>query len=160
MNRIYLILALVLAVILSFYLAFSFGKTEERKEWEEKYALAQQEIKTLEAKAEIINEVIVTKYVDKIRYVEKVKIQTVKEFITAEADKSCTINNGFVRVHDAAAGATTLTATSTDADPSSVKLSNVAEVVVDNYAEYNKTKVQLESLQNWVRDQQTLWNTK
>jgi hypothetical protein len=160
MNRIYLILALVLAVIFSFYLAFSFGKTEERKEWEEKYALAQQEIKTLEAKAEIINEVIVTKYVDKIRYVEKVKIQTVKEFITAEADKSCTINNGFVRVHDAAAGATTLTSTSTDADPSSVKLSNVAEVVVDNYAEYNKTKVQLESLQNWVRDQQTLWNTK
>lgn len=160
MNRIYLILALVLAVILSFYLAFSFGKTEERKAWEEKYALAQQEIKTLEAKAEIITEVVVTKYVDKIRYVEKVKIQTVKEFITAEADKSCTINNGFVRVHDAAAGATTLAVSSTDADPSSVKLSNVAETVVDNYAEYNKTKVQLESLQNWVRDQQTLWNTK
>lgn len=160
MNRIYLIIALVLAVILSFYLAFSFGKTEERKAWEQKYALAQQEIKTLEAKAEIINEVVVIKYVDKIRYVEKVKIQTVKEYITAEADKSCTINNGFVRVHDAAASATALTATSTDADPSSVKLSNVAEVVVDNYAEYNKTKVQLESLQNWVRDQQLLWNTK
>ena len=159
MNRIYLILALVLAVILSFYLAFSFGKTEERKEWEEKYAKAAAEIQVLEAKAAIINEVVVTKYVDKIRYVEKVKIQTVKEFITAEADKSCTINTGFVRVHDAAAGAITLTASSTDADPSSVKLSNVAEVVVDNYAEYNKTKAQLDSLQNWVRDQQTLWNT-
>ena len=160
MNRIYLIIALVLAVILSFYLAFSFGKTEERKAWEEKYAIAQQEIKTLEAKAEIINEVVVTKYVDKIRYVDKVKIQTVKEFITAEADKSCTINNGFVRVHDAAAGAITVIASTTDADPSPVKLSNVAEVIVDNYAEYNKAKVQLESLQNWVRDQQTLWNSK
>jgi hypothetical protein len=160
MNRIYLIIALVLAVILSFYLAFSFGKTEERKEWELKYALATAEIKTLEAKAQIINEVVVTKYVDKIRYVDKVKIKTVKEFITAEVDKSCTINNGFVRLHDAAAGATALTISSTDASPSSVKLSNVAETVVDNYAEYNKTKVQLESLQNWVRNQQTLWNTK
>lgn len=160
MNRIYLIIALVLAVALSFYLAFSFGKTEERKAWELKYAIATAEIKTLEANAAIINEVVVTKYVDKIRYVEKIKIQKVKEFITAEADKSCTINNGFVRVHDAAAGATTVTPSSTDADPSSVKLSNVAEVVVDNYAEYNKTKVQLESLQGWVREQQLLWNSK
>ena len=105
MNRIYLIIALVLAVALSFYLAFSFGKTEERKAWELKYAIATAEIKTLEANAAVINEVVVTKYVDKIRYVEKIKIQKVKEFITAEADKSCTINNGFVRVHDAAASA-------------------------------------------------------
>lgn len=159
MNRIYLILALVLAVILSFYLAFTFGKTEERKEWEEKYAKASAEIQVLEAKAAIINEVVVTKYVDKIRYVEKVKVQTVKEFITAEADKSCVINKGFVNVHDAAAGAIVLVTSETDKDPSPVKLSNVAEVVVDNYAEYNKAKAQLESLQGWVRDQQTLWNT-
>jgi hypothetical protein len=159
MNRIYLILALVLAVILSFYLAFSFGKTEERKEWEEKYAKASAEIQVLEAKAAIINEVVVTKYVDKIRYVEKVKIKTVKEFVTAEADNSCIINNGFVSLHNAAAGATVVAVSETDKDPSSIKLSNVAEVVVDNYAEYNKTKAQLESLQGWIRDQQTLWNT-
>lgn len=158
MNRIYLILALTLAVILSFYLAFSFGKTEERKAWEKKFALAQQEIKTLESKAAIITEVVVTKYVDKIQYVDKVKVKTVKEFVTAEADKSCTINNGFVNVHNAAAGATVLELTETDKDPSAVKLSDVAGVVTDNYAEYNKTKAQLESLQEWVRDQQTLWN--
>lgn len=158
MNRIYLILALTLAVILSFYLAFSFGKTEERKAWEEKFAIAQQEIKTLEAKAAIITEVVVTKYVDKIQYVDKVKVKTVKEFVTAEADKSCTINNGFVNVHNAAAGATVLELTDMDKDPSAVKLSDVAAVVTDNYAEYNKTKAQLESLQGWIRDQQTLWN--
>lgn len=159
MNRIYLILALVLAVILSFYLAFNFGKTEERKEWEEKFAKASAEIQVLEAKAAIINEVVVTKYVDKIRYVEKVKVKTVKEFVTAEADKSCTINNGFVSLHNAAASATVVTVSDADKDPSPIKLSNVAEVVVDNYAEYNKTKAQLESLQGWIRDQQTLWNT-
>lgn len=158
MNRIYLFLALLVAVLISFYVSFSLGKTEERKEWEHKYALAEIEIKTLEAKAPVINEVIVTKFVDKISYIDRVKVQTVKEFITVENDKACVINQGFVKIHDGAAAAIPVVPAASDADPSAVQLSNVAEVVKDNYAVHQKTKIQLESLQQWIKDQQALWN--
>lgn len=158
MNRLYLFLILLLAVIISFYISFSLGKTEERKEWEHKFALAEIEIKNLEAKAPVINEVIITKYVDKIRYIDKVKIQTVKEFITVENDKACVVNKGFVKVHDGAAAAIPVSPAASDAEASAVHLSNVAEVVKDNYAIHQKTKIQLESLQQWIREQQALWN--
>lgn len=158
MNRIYLFLFLLIAVFISFYISFNLGKTEEREEWEHKFALAEIQIKTLEAKAPVINEVIVTKFVDKIKYVDKVKVQTVKEFITVENDKACVINNGFVKIHDGAAAAVPVSPAASDAEASDVPLSNVAEVVKENYATHQKTKIQLEALQQWIRDQQTLWN--
>lgn len=158
MNRLYLFLILLLAVIISFYVSFSLGKTEERKEWEHKFALAEIEIKNLEAKAPVINEVIITKYVDKIRYVDKVKVQTVKEFITVENDKACVVNKGFVKIHDGAAAAIPVSPAASDAEPSAAHLSNIAEVVKENYAIHQKTRIQLEALQQWIREQQALWN--
>jgi hypothetical protein len=159
MMRIYIICGIVAAAILGLYMVFSFGRSYERTEWELKYAEAAAAIKNLETKAAEVNNVVVTKYVNKIQYVDKVKIQEVTKFVSSESDKSCVINNGFVNVHNAAAAASAIVASEADKDQSQIKLSNVASVVVDNYAECNKTKLQLESLQGWVRDQQTLWNT-
>jgi len=159
MMRIYIICGVVAGILLSFYMVFSFGRSQERKEWELKYAKAAAEIKELETKAAEVNNVVVTKYVNKIKYVDKVKIQTVTQFVSNDADKSCVINNGFVNVHNAAAAASAIVPSEADKEQSQIKLSNVASVVVDNYAECNKTKLQLESLQGWIRDQQTLWNT-
>lgn len=159
MIRIYIICGIVAAALLGLYAVFSFGRSYERTEWELKYAEAAAEIKDLETKAAEVNNVVVTKYVNKIQYVDKVKIQEVTKFVSNEADKTCVINNGFVNVHNAAAAASAIAASESDKEQSQIKLSNVAEVVSDNYSECNKTKLKLESLQGWVREQQTLWNT-
>ncbi len=158
MLRVYMIVAIIASFCIAMAGAFFKGKADERREWETKMLQAEVKIKDLEKRAAVINEVIVTKYVDRIQYVDRVKVTTVKEFVTVADDAACTVNKGFVRVHDAAAKAEPITPALTDRLPTETKLSDVSEVVKENYATYNKTKAQLEALQNWVTEQQKNWN--
>ena len=160
MNRIYLGIGIAALVVATVVMAFFQGKDHERKIWLLKPAAAEKKISDLESKQPVINEVIVTQYVDRIRYVDRIKVQerVVKEFITVEADQNCTINNGFVTLHNAAAiPIEPPEPKPIDAEPSDTKLSEVALVVTDNYAKYHQVKAQLEALQQWIREQQKLW---
>lgn len=158
MLRVYMIIAIIASFCIAMAGAFYKGKADERRDWETKMLQAEVKIKDLETRAAKVTEVVVTKYIDKIQYVDRVKIANVKEFVTVVDDSACTINKGFVRVHDSTATAKFAMPEETDHDPSKVQLSDVADVVSDNYATYNKTKAQLESLQEWVREQQKNWN--
>ena len=74
-------------------------------------------------------------------------------------DDSCTINNGFVVLHDAAAkNKVPETPRDSHAEPSGVKLSTVASTVAGNYGTCHEIRQQLESLQTWVREQEKLIN--
>lgn len=79
---------------------------------------------------------IETKYRDRIKtiYLKGEEIEkSVKDFISPVADARCIINNGFVRIHDAAWTNTPAGAISdTDGDPAGVSLSEVAEVTAHN----------------------------
>lgn len=160
MLRVYIILAIVASFCIAMAGAFYKGKADERREWEVKMLKAEVQIKDLEKRAAIINEVVVTKYVDKIQYIDRVKVTTVKEYVTVADDSACKINAGFVRVHNAAVTATPITPQESDREVTGTKLSEVGDVVKENYATYNKTKAQLESLQEWIREQEKNWNKK
>lgn len=122
-------------------------------------AIAKQEL----AAAEVTHEVI-TQYVDRVKIVEGKTHEIIKKvpvYITKESDDKCTINNGFVSLHDHASKNEVPEPTgSINEDSSDVKLSTVAETVSQNYGTYYQVVEQLKALQSWIRKQKDLDNGK
>lgn len=99
---------------------------------------------------------VVTQYVDRVRVVREKGDTIIKEvpvYVPVQADAACTINRGFVRLHDAAAdGALPEPARDTDAAAAGIALSAVAGTVATNYQTCHETEEQLRALQTWVRE--------
>lgn len=95
-----------------------------------------------------------------IRYVTRTIVEKVPEYVTAEADRTCVLPVGFVRVHDAAAAgegdALPEPAGQSNDAPSGVACSAAAVTIAGNYGDYAVVAAQLTDLQQWVRDQQAL----
>lgn len=95
-----------------------------------------------------------------IRYVTRTIVEKVPEYVTVEADRTCVLPVGFVRVHDAAAAGegdalSEPTGQSNDA-PSGVACSAAAATIAGNYGDYAAVSAQLTDLQSWIREQQAL----
>jgi hypothetical protein len=99
---------------------------------------------------------VITEYVDRVRVVREKGDTIIKEvpvYVPVQADAACTINRGFVRLHDAAAsGALPEPARDTDAAATGIALSAVAGTVATNYQTCHETAEQLRALQTWVRE--------
>jgi hypothetical protein len=104
------------------------------------------------------SERVVTQYIDRVRVVYERGTTLTKEipvYVTAQADATCPVPVGFVRVHNAAA-ANELPgpAGAADARASGLALSTVAGTVVDNYTTCHAAIEQLNALRSWVRANQ------
>lgn len=99
---------------------------------------------------------VVTEYVDRVRVVREKGDTIIKEvpiYVPAQADAACTVNRGFVRLHDAAAAGELPTTTGdTDAAASDIALSVVATTVAANYQTCHETAEQLRALQEWASE--------
>jgi len=97
---------------------------------------------------------VVTEYVDRVRVVREKGDTIIKEvpvYVPVQADAACTINRGFVRLHDAAAaGELPEPARDVDAAPADLALSAVAGTVAANYQTCHENAEQLRALQAWV----------
>lgn len=112
---------------------------------------------------------VVTKYVDKIKKVYIKGKETVREvpiYITKESDAKCDIPLGFVRSHNEAANPTDTstktelpetTGASNDAT-TDIRLSEATETIAKNYGTCNLVAEQLKALQDWIRQQEQLYN--
>ena len=102
---------------------------------------------------------VVTQYVDRVRVVREKGDTIIKEvpvYVPVQADAACTINRGFVRLHDAAAaGELPEPARDTDAAAAGVALSAVTGTVAANYQTCHENAEQLMALQVWVKDTAT-----
>lgn len=110
---------------------------------------------------------VVTEYVDRVQFVEKRGATLIKEvpvYVSAKADAACTVNAGFVRLHDAAANGADVPAAgptgAADEAPSGIALSAVAETTVGNYTDCRANAEQLNQLQEYVRQYQVTQNGK
>ena len=96
---------------------------------------------------------VVTEYVDRVRIVREKADTIVKEvpvYVPVQADAACTINRGFVRLHDAAAaGELPEPAQDADAAAAGIALSAVAGTVAANYQTCHENAEQLRALQAW-----------
>lgn len=99
---------------------------------------------------------VVTQYVDRVRIVREKGDTIIKEvpvYVPVQADAACTINRGFVRLHDAAAaGELPESAGDADATAADIALSTVAGTVVANYQTCHENAEQLKALQAWVSE--------
>ena len=99
---------------------------------------------------------VVTQYVDRVRVVREKGETIIKEvpvYVPVQADAACSINRGFVRLHDAAAaGELPEPARDADAASAGIALSAVAGTVAANYQTCHENAEQLRALQTWVRE--------
>jgi len=135
--------------------------------WTQKEYLAEverfkEEVAKKEQESVEVTEKIVTKYKDKLVVVKEkgdVIIQKVPEFITKESDAKCDVPNGFVVLHDSASkNEVPKTSSSVDGESSGVALSEVATTVAGNYTTCHEIREQLKSLQEWIREQERIYN--
>ncbi len=99
---------------------------------------------------------VVTQYVDRVRVVREkgdTIIREVPVYVSIQADAACTINRGFVRLHDgAAAGELPEPARDADAPAAGLALSAVAGTVAANYQTCHENAEQLRALQVWAHE--------
>jgi hypothetical protein len=107
---------------------------------------------------------IVTKYITKTKVVKEkgdVIIKKVTEYINKDADAKCTVPKSFVLLHDSAAkNEVPDSSQGIDGSPSSVKLSTIGETVTINYNNYHQLSERLKALQDWVEQQEKIYNGK
>jgi len=102
-------------------------------DYKAKQALAA--VKIFKQQVQVLHEIEV-KYVDRVRIIQgktETLIKEVPVYVSKADDDRCTVNAGFVRVHDAAwAGVDPPTPSESDHGPSGVPLSGVEEAVAAN----------------------------
>jgi hypothetical protein len=140
------------------------GGIATQEKWEAKVAEVKLEMAKKETASAETTVKVVTKYVNKVQIVKEKGNDIIKQvpvYITKDADAKCDVPTGFVVLHDSASRNEVPDATrKVDATTSSVKISGVAETVVDNYTTYHQVAEQLRSLQEWVREQQKVYGSK
>lgn len=138
------------------------GGISNEASWREKVAKMEVEIAQKEAASAEASTKVITKYVDRVTVVKEkgdVITKEIPNYISKDADAKCTITNGFVSLHDAAAKNEIPNATrDANEGTSAVKISGVAETVTTNYTTYYQVSEQLKALQEWVREQQKVFN--
>ena len=148
----------ILGVVMMGALLFLAGESKSNREWEQKMDSARERIAQLEKRQPEVSIQVVTEYVDRIKYIEKVNVQTVREFITVENDKAFVINKGFERLYDATVKNIDVIPQEGDSEPSDIQLSDLAEIDRFNIKQYHKLKTQNDSLKKWIEEQEKLWN--
>lgn len=159
----YKILAFVVlvAAVGSFGFFKGYASASEKAENEKVKYIAEQEKKYAElaAKKNKVEEKIVIEYVEKIKYITKWRTKNV-EIVKVVPDTG-QLSSGWVSVHDSSAEGRDADATAaSDGTPSGVTAAEALGTVIDNYGSCHETAERLTSLQNWVREMQTLYNEK
>lgn len=138
------------------------GGVSNQERWEAKVADAKLEMAKKDTASAEATTQVVTKYVTKVQVVKEKGDAIIKEvpiYVTKDADSKCVIPNGFVLLHDSASRNEVPDSTrGVDAGASEVKLSGVATTVTENYTTYHKVAEQLKALQEWVKEQQRIYN--
>lgn len=155
-------LAIVLAVAAALALAATAGAwaTHSYKRTQQRADDAERTVASLRAQLDSATTatVTVTRYVDRVETIRLKGDTIIKEiprYVTPQADASCTVPVGFVRLHDAAAAGNLLNpgAGGADAAPSGLALSAVAGTVAGNYTNSHANAGQLTELQALLRRQ-------
>jgi len=114
-------------------------------------------MKPKQAKATERVRVVFIEKAAEIKWRTKTITERVPEYVTPKDDAGCVVNNGFKRVHDAAAGGTVPgSPAGTDGAPSGIALSSVSETVAANYGTAHLCAARLEAWQSWYLAQRAL----
>lgn len=143
---------------------YASGALLNESKWEKEVLRKDLKISQLETKAAQKTVQVVDRVVTKVIKVKgdtKEIIKNVPVYITKEDDSGCDIPNSFVQLHDMAAkGEVPNPASVPNAGTSDIKLSGVTTTVSENYGTCREIREKYLGLQEWVREQEKLWNQK
>ena len=103
---------------------------------------------------------VVTKYITQTKVIKE-KGDEIKKLSkhVKEADAKCDVPKSFVLLHDSAAkNEVPDTSKGVDGTPSGVGLSTIGETVTINYNNYHQLSERLKALQDWVAQQEKIYN--
>jgi len=122
----------------------------------------QEKIKIAETKSAEVNTVIQTKYVEKVKYIDRVKegnVQVIEKVVT-KYDNICTLSNAAIVPHNSASQNALAPSTGPTLEGTSdVKVSELIRTVTDNYATYYKVKEQVQGWQEWYKEQKKIYES-
>ncbi|QRX82261.1 hypothetical protein [Glaciimonas sp. PAMC28666] len=137
------------------------GRRTVHAQWDADKDRKKQAIQTIAAKQDIVTTQTITQYINRDRIVHvqgATLIQQVPIYVTKQNDLGCTINNGFVRLWNAANSGVQLpgTAARVDDQASGIGLSDVATRHSVEATYTRRLEVQLSGLQKWIDRQRTI----
>lgn len=151
-----------LSIVLVIASVYFYGSYSTEMQWRAVAAKLQAEIDKKNVVSAQVTQKIVTKYVDKVKIVKEkgdVIIREVPKYISEKSDTECVIPKSFVMLHDSASkNEVPDSSGGIDGTPSTTKLSTVIETVAGNYTIYYETAEQLKALQEWVKQQEKIYN--
>ena len=122
-------------------------------------SIAKAQVKYTASTKKVTTEVV-TKYIDRMVVVKEkgdTIIKKVPVYVSVKDDSKCTVNSGFVRLWNSANQMSVPGATnSVDGGSGEVVLSDIAAQHIKEATICTGTETQLNSLQDWVRQQQAL----
>lgn len=140
------------------------GGISNQEKWEAKVAEAKLEMAKKETASAEATTKVVTKYINKVQIVKEKGDEIIKQvpvYITKDDDAKCDVPTDFVVLHDSASRNEVPDPTrKVDGSTSPIKISGVAETVVENYTTYHQVAEQLRSLQEWIKEQQKVYGSK
>lgn len=105
---------------------------------------------------------VVTKYITQVKVVKEKgdEIKKLSQHVK-EADAKCIVPKSFVLLHDSAAkNEVPDTSKGIDGTASGTNLSTVGETISINYNNYHQLSERLKALQDWVAQQEKIYNDK
>lgn len=151
----YRILGIIFILLGTFAIGYQKGSNNAEAKYEQKLADAKEAYAELEKVKNKVVEKIVTQYVDKIVYVTKWRTKNVT--VTEVVPSDCSLNNGWVHVHDASvAGRSADTTLAADGTSSGIETPEALATIVDNYGICAENAEKLKALQQYVKDQQKI----
>jgi hypothetical protein len=151
----YRILGIFFILLGVFSVGYLKGSNNAEAKYEQKLADAKEAYAELEKTKNKVVEKIVTEYVDKIINVTKWRTKNVT--VTEVVPSDCSLNNGWVHVHDASvAGRSAESTLAADGTSSGIETPEALATIVDNYGICTQNSEKLKSLQQYVKDQQKI----
>ena len=154
----------VTSIVILVFGVYMEGGIATQEKWEAKVAEVKLEMAKKETASAEVTTKVVTKYINKVQIVKEKGNEIIKQvpvYITKDADTKCDVPTGFVMLHDSASRNEVPDPTrKVDGTTSNVKISGVAETVVENYTTYHQVAEQLRSLQEWIKEQQKIHGSK
>ena len=128
--------------------------------WREEAAKLKADMDRKVALSEKHSKQVVTKYITQTKVIKE-KGDEIKKLSkhVKEADAKCIVPKSFVLLHDSAAkNEVPDTSKGVDGTPSGVGLSTIGETVTINYNNYHQLSERLKALQDWVAQQEKIYN--
>lgn len=160
----WILLGGVVALIAALTCAFLEGRHYETLQYEAAASAAKDQVLEKVQLSDAIGvkaEAQVIQATAQIRTLSLTQIEEVPKYVPVEADRACTINVGFVQLHDAAAAGLPLPAAPAGGiggAAAGVDLAAVGTTVVTNYAAANENAARLKAVQAYYEAQRTLGN--